>query len=106
MQICSVAQADEALNNAIVFRRQWFHAVQVEEIRDQNFCPAQVMEHRWGDEVGSLGHAPDVITGADVMYEQEHYPALLKTLQDLAAVHTVILLAFRMRGLDLSSLLA
>ncbi|KAK9832320.1 hypothetical protein WJX74_006168 [Apatococcus lobatus] len=59
---------------------------------------AQVLEHCWGDEVKTLGRAPDVITGADVMYEQEHFPALLATLQDLSAVHTVILLAFRMRG--------
>lgn len=59
----------------------------------------QVLEHKWGDEVESLGPAPDVITGADVLYEQEHFPALLKTIQDLSAVHTVTLLAFRMRGL-------
>lgn len=63
----------------------------------------QVLEHKWGDEVKSLGPAPDVITGADVMYEREHFPALLKTIQDLSAVHTITLLAFRLRGLLPSS---
>ena len=41
---------------------------------------------------------PDVITGADVVYQQEHFDALITTLQDLAAAHTLIYLAFKIRG--------
>lgn len=42
--------------------------------------------------------SPDVITGADVVYQQEHFDALITTLQDLAAAHTLIYLAFKIRG--------
>ncbi len=42
--------------------------------------------------------SPDVITGADVVYQQEHFDALITTLQDLAAAHTLIYLAFKTRG--------
>ncbi len=42
--------------------------------------------------------SPDVITGADVVYQQEHFDALVTTLQDLAAAHTLIFLAFKIRG--------
>ncbi len=64
-------------------------------------CLMQVLEYKWGDDISSLGPEPDVITGADIMYEKEHFPALLKTLQELSADHTVTFLAFRMRGEDL-----
>lgn len=42
--------------------------------------------------------SPDLITGADVVYQQEHFDALITTLQDLAAAHTLIYLAFKIRG--------
>lgn len=61
----------------------------------------QVVEHVWGDDVSPLRpgkRAPDVITGADVVYEKQHFPALLATLRDLAAPHTRVYLAFRLRG--------
>ena len=58
----------------------------------------QVVDHAWGEDVSVLGRPPDVITGADVIYEEQHYPALLATLGQLAAPHTLILLAFRLRG--------
>lgn len=58
----------------------------------------QVVPYAWGDDTDSLPQSPDVITGADVVYEQEHYPALVSTLHMLAAPHTVIYLAFRLRG--------
>lgn len=45
-----------------------------------------------------LGRAPDIITGADVIYEEQHYPALLATLAALAAPHTLVFLASRLRG--------
>lgn len=58
----------------------------------------QVICHRWGDDVASLLPAPDVITGADIVYQQEHFDALITTLQDLAAPHTLIYLAYKLRG--------
>lgn len=60
-----------------------------------------MVDHAWGEDVAALspqGRPPDVITGADIIYEERHYPALLATLQGLAAPHTVIYLASRLRG--------
>ncbi len=58
----------------------------------------QVVVHCWGQDVTELMPSPDVITGADVVYQQEHFAALITTLQDLAAAHTLIYLAFKIRG--------
>ena len=58
----------------------------------------QVVAHCWGEDVTPLMPPPDLITGADVVYQQEHFDALISTLQDLAAPHTVIYLAFKLRG--------
>ena len=58
----------------------------------------QVICHCWGDDVASLLPAPDLITGADIVYQQEHFDALITTLQDLAAPHTLIFLAYKLRG--------
>ena len=60
--------------------------------------PAQVLEHAWGSGVAPLGDPPDLITGADIVYQEEHFPALLRTLDSLAAPHTLIYLGFRLRG--------
>ena len=60
-----------------------------------------MVDHAWGEDVAALspqGRPPDVITGADIIYEERHYPALLATLQGLAAPHTLIYLASRLRG--------
>jgi Lysine methyltransferase len=60
-----------------------------------------VVDHVWGEDVAALslqGRPPDVITGADIIYEERHYPALLATLRGLAAPHTLIYLASRLRG--------
>lgn len=56
------------------------------------------MPYAWGEPSGCLPQAPDVITGADVVYEQEHYAALVSTLHMLAAPHTVVFLSYRLRG--------
>ena len=58
----------------------------------------QVVVHCWGQDVKELMPSPDVIIGADVVYQQEHFDALITTLQDLAAAHTLIYLAFKIRG--------
>jgi hypothetical protein len=58
----------------------------------------QVTDYTWGTEVAGLGEPPDLITGADIVYQQEHFPALVQTLDTLAAGHTLIYLAFRLRG--------
>ncbi len=68
-----------------------------------NAC-AQVMPYAWGEDAGRLPQAPDVITGADVVYEQEHFPALISSLRMLAAPHTVIFLSYRLRGTQHGSL--
>ena len=65
---------------------------------------AQVMPYAWGEDAGRLPQAPDVITGADVVYEQEHFPALISSLRMLAAPHTVIFLSYRLRGTQHGSL--
>jgi protein N-lysine methyltransferase METTL21A len=65
------------------------------------FLYCQVVDYAWGEDVSALspqGRPPDVITGADIIYEERHYPALLATLQGLAAPHTLIYLASRLRG--------
>ena len=59
---------------------------------------AQVMPYAWGEDIECLPQAPDVITGADVVYEQEHYAALVSSLHMLAAPHTIIYLSYRLRG--------
>lgn len=58
----------------------------------------QVVCHSWGDDVTPLLPAPDIITGADIVYQQQHFDALITTLQDLAAPHTLIYLAYKLRG--------
>jgi len=63
-----------------------------------HFGVLQVVVHSWGQDVKDLMPSPDVITGADVVYQQEHFDALVTTLQDLAAAHTLIFLAFKIRG--------
>ncbi|CAK0757345.1 hypothetical protein CVIRNUC_002532 [Coccomyxa viridis] len=65
---------------------------------DKQSLDAQVMPYAWGEDAGRLPQAPDVITGADVVYEQEHFPALISSLRMLAAPHTVIFLSYRLRG--------
>ena len=62
------------------------------------FGMLQVVVHCWGQDVKDLMPSPDVITGADVVYQQEHFDALVTTLHHLAAPHTLIYLAFKIRG--------
>ena len=58
----------------------------------------------WGADALALNPQPDIITGAEILYEQRHFPALLKSIQALSAPHTLIYLAFRTRGaLSISS---
>ena len=57
------------------------------------------MPYTWGEPTGGLPQAPDAIIGADVVYEQEHYAALVSTLHMLAAPHTIVYLSYRLRGM-------
>lgn len=59
---------------------------------------SKVVNHIWGQDVTDLMPEPDLITGADVVYQQEHFDSLITTLQELAAPHTLIFLAFKLRG--------
>ena len=54
-------------------------------------------QYEWGEDVSSLGQ-PDVVVGADVVYQRESYAALAKTLAALCSPHTVAFIAFRSRG--------
>ena len=58
----------------------------------------QVVVHHWGTPVDELQPMPDVITGGDLLYAPESHAALLESLIDLSAPHTIIYLAFRSRG--------
>lgn len=65
------------------------------------FQLCQVVDHVWGEDVAPLlcgDKRPDVITGSDIVYEAHHFPALIRTLSQLAAAHTQVYLAFRVRG--------
>lgn len=58
----------------------------------------QVSELTWGE---GLEHyeagAYDLILGADIVYLEETFPALLRTLEHLSSERTVILLSCRLR---------
>ena len=58
----------------------------------------QVREHAWGTDTSSVGPQADVIIGADVIYQAEHFEALIASLWALCAQHTLIFLSFRVRG--------
>ena len=58
----------------------------------------QVVDHAWGSDVAPLGAQPDLITGADIVYEERCFGALVATLRALAAPHTLVVLAYRLRG--------
>ena len=58
----------------------------------------QVVNFAWGSDAATLGRPPDLVTGADVVYEEHCFPALLATIEALSAAHTVTFLAYRMRG--------
>ncbi|KAK9829400.1 hypothetical protein WJX72_005603 [[Myrmecia] bisecta] len=64
----------------------------------QHRCRAQVVDYAWGESLAPLGPKPDLITGADVVYQQEHFEALTDTICRLSDSHTLTYLAFRKRG--------
>ena len=57
-----------------------------------------MVDHAWGSPVAPLGAQPDLITGADIVYEERCFGDLVATLRALAAPHTLIVLAYRLRG--------
>lgn len=58
----------------------------------------QVVAYSWGEDAAALLPAPDLVTGADIVYQTQHFAALIRTLQDLCAPHTIAYLAFKLRG--------
>eukprot|EP00798_Chlamydomonas_sp_ICE-L_P011019 gene11019-18983_t len=55
----------------------------------------------WGskEDAAALGEQrPDLITAADVLYEEKYYPDLLDTLTDLSAAHTLSYIAYKRRN--------
>lgn len=58
----------------------------------------QVCEHTWGEDTAALGPQPDIILGADVVYQQEHFDALASSILALSAPHTLTFLSYRLRG--------
>ncbi|KAK9838308.1 hypothetical protein WJX81_003588 [Elliptochloris bilobata] len=58
----------------------------------------QIVDHAWGSPVAALGPRPDLITGADIVYEERCFEDLVATLRALAAPHTLVVLAYRLRG--------
>lgn len=69
-------------------------------------CHAQqypkVLPHRWGtsaDDVitANSGSRPDLITGADIIFDPQYHGDLLLSLRQLSAPHTVTYLAHRLR---------
>ncbi|MEW5305946.1 MAG: hypothetical protein WDW36_008456 [Sanguina aurantia] len=64
--------------------------------------PPAVLPHRWGasaDDViaANSGSRPDLITGADIIFDPQFHGDLLLSLQRLSAPHTVTYLAHRLR---------
>ncbi len=62
----------------------------------------QVLDLEWGSDTAAVGRQPDLVTGADVVYEEHCFPALLASIEALSAAHTVTMLAFRLRGASLA----
>ncbi|XP_069471692.1 protein N-lysine methyltransferase METTL21A [Ambystoma mexicanum] len=56
-----------------------------------------VMELTWGHDLGNFSRTFDLILGADIIYLEDTFTDLLKTLEHLCSEHTVILLACRIR---------
>lgn len=68
-------------------------------LQHRSVClPVQVREYAWGSQLHELQMQPDVIIGADVVYQQEHFDALITSLWDLCAAHTVAFISYRLRG--------
>lgn len=65
----------------------------------------EVVDHAWGsgDTASVLAPLPgqecDVLIGADVTYEEDVIPLLLKSIRALCSPHTVLYLAYKKRGL-------
>ena len=57
-----------------------------------------MVDYAWGANALALHPQPDIITGADILYEQQQFPALLESIQALSAPHTLTYLAYRTRG--------
>jgi hypothetical protein len=62
---------------------------------------ARVLDLRWGQPPPAPGGAelqPDVITAADVLYDEAHHADLLATIEQLSSPHTLTYVAYRQRS--------
>ena len=59
------------------------------------------MDFEWGSDAAALGRQPDMIIGADVIYEEHCFEALLASIEALSAAHTISFVAYRTRGAKL-----
>ena len=59
--------------------------------------PVSVHQLNWGQDVSSFHPPYDVILAADVVYIEDTFPLLIKSLDDLSDLHTIILLSCKYR---------
>lgn len=57
----------------------------------------EIKELEWGQNVSSFSPPYDFILGADIVYIEETFPDLLKTMQDLCDENSVVLLSCKIR---------
>ncbi|KAA0712053.1 Protein N-lysine methyltransferase METTL21A [Triplophysa tibetana] len=76
-----------------------FLAANVQENIPPNQQPsAQVSELTWGENLDLYPPGSyELVLGADIVYLEETFPALLKTLEHLSSENTVVLLSCRIR---------
>lgn len=57
----------------------------------------EIKELEWGQNVSSFSPPFDFVLGADIVYIEETFKDLLKTLQDLCDENTTVLLSCKLR---------
>jgi len=121
-QVCSrLASRISSLTAVGIMHELWSHSVSCCKMLQEEVCAegnttvfsrksecwvfatdwasrVQVLDLEWGSDAAALGRQPDLVTGADVVYEEHCFPALLASIEALSAAHTVTMLAFRLRG--------
>ncbi len=65
-----------------------------ENLKDKQITVSQL---EWGQDVSSFNPPLDVLLAADVVYIEESFPSLLKSLSDLSSHGTTVLLSCKHR---------